>query len=111
MTKLKDAARAAIAVAVQDKIRIGTVGSIAEAATDAVTPLIDHATNNEPWYQSRVTWGAIAAIAVPLLGVVGVGSDIITAEELTVWGMAAGSAAGGVLTLYGRWRAKKPMGA
>lgn len=112
MTKLKDAARAALGQAIWNEYNAKSGPyTISEAAADAVTPLIDHATNSEPWYQSRVTWGAIAAIAVPLLGVVGVGSDIITAEELTVWGMAAGSAAGGVLTLYGRWRAKKPMGA
>lgn len=81
-----------------------------EDALRAVGPLLEHATNNEPWYQSRVTWGAIAAIVVPVLGAVGVGTDIISAEELTVWGMAVGSAAGGVLTLYGRWKAKRPIG-
>lgn len=82
----------------------------ADAVTQAVTPLVEHATNNEPWYQSRVTWGALAAIALPLMGVFGVGADIITAEELTLWGMAAGSAFGGVVTLWGRWKAKRPIG-
>lgn len=57
-----------------------------------------------------MTWGAIAAIVVPVLGALGVGADIVTADELTVWGMAAGSTVGGVVTLWGRWKARRPIG-
>jgi len=76
----------------------------------AITPVVEHLTNNEPWYRSRVTWGAVASIVLPLLGIAGVTSDVISSEEFVSLGLAVGSAAGGLLTLYGRWKARKPLG-
>ncbi|MCB5204997.1 hypothetical protein LH464_21255 [Neorhizobium sp. T786] len=75
-----------------------------------VAPVVAHATNSEPWYRSRVTWGAIASIVLPLLGAFGVSSDIIDADQFVALGLALGTAAGGVLSLYGRWKAKTPIG-
>lgn len=77
---------------------------------DAVAPIVAHTTNNEPWYQSRVTIGAIVSIAIPALGALGISSDVVDADQLTAILVAAGSLAGGALTLYGRWKAKKPLG-
>lgn len=86
------------------------VPTISNDVINAVAPIVAHATNTEPWYQSRVTWGAVASIALPLLGLAGVGSDVIDADTIVTLGLALGTVAGGVLTLYGRWKAKKPLG-
>lgn len=91
-------------------VRARDIPPVTAAVVAKVAPVVLHATNNEPWYQSRVTWGAIASIALPLLGAVGVSSDVIDADQFVALGLALGTAAGGVLTLYGRWKAKKPLG-
>lgn len=95
----------------ETKTEASDVPAIANKVLAAVEPVIAHATNSEPWYQSRVTWGAIASIALPLLGAFGVTTDVISADQFVALGLALGTAAGGVLTLYGRWVAKKPLGA
>lgn len=87
------------------------VAPAAKAVTDEVTAAVRHATNTEPWYQSRVTWGAIGAVALPILGILGVSSDVIEPDEFIALGMAAGTIFSGALTFYGRWRARKPIGA
>lgn len=73
-----------------------------------VAPVIEHLTNNEPWYQSRVTLGAIASIASGLAGIVG---WQIGAEDITTILVSVGPIVGGALALYGRWKARKPLGA
>lgn len=77
----------------------------------ALAPAVRHATNTEPWYQSRVTWGAIVSTAVPILALLGVATDAIDKDTAVSVGVALGTAIGGALTLYGRWRATKPIGA
>lgn len=84
--------------------------AVAKAIAAEVIPGVLHATNNEHWYQSKVTWGALGAILLPLLGLIGVTSDIISLDEFVLGGMALGSAVSGALTLYGRWKARKPIG-
>lgn len=86
------------------------VATVTQTVLTELKPVIEHVTNNEPWYQSRVTWGALAAIALPLLGAFGVSTDVIDSDQFVALGLAVGTAAGGVLTLYGRWKAKKPIG-
>lgn len=89
-----------------------TFHSIATDVLNEVAPVIVHATNNEPWYQSRVTWGviiaAIGTMAKPLIGELPIDAsqttDIVNALA------TAGQAVGFALTLYGRWKAKKPIG-
>lgn len=90
--------------------------SLAPAVTAAVAaevaPVLINATNSEPWYQSRVTWGVILAaagtLAKPFIG------DLPIDESQTADIVAAlatlGQVVGFVLTLYGRWKAKKPIG-
>lgn len=80
----------------------------AEIASD---PVVQHVTNTEPWYQSRVTIGAIVSIVIPLLGLIGISTDVIDADMLTRVLTAAGVVIGGLFTLYGRWVARKPLGA
>lgn len=82
---------------------------VAVAVTNEVAPILVHATNTEPWYASRVTIGA-------LLG--GVGAlytlilDFYTPPPPTTEILLAQLTVivGSVTTLYGRWRAIKPLG-
>lgn len=85
------------------------VPQVATSVTKEVTAAVEHATNNEPWYQSRVTWGAVISIALPVLGTLGVATDTINPDELVALCVAGGTVVGGLLTLYGRWAARKPL--
>jgi hypothetical protein len=64
----------------------------------------------KPWYQSKTVWGALIAIAAPLLGraglEVGGAEQAEIAEALTT---LAGTV-GGLLALYGRLTATKGVG-
>lgn len=82
-----------------------------------VQPIIDHLTNQEPWYQSRVTWGAILAGVAGLANLAGYSFSIedqqywvdTTMQAVTlITGIA--SLLGGAYAWYGRWRAQKPIG-
>lgn len=111
--QIRNTVGAAVARSARDpklSIDAGDITPVTEAVVQRVAPVILHATNNEPWYKSRVTWGAIGAIALPLLGAFGVGTDVIDADQFVAIGLALGTAASGVLTLYGRWKARKPIG-
>lgn len=74
------------------------------------TPELQHLANEEPWYRSRVTWGAIISTAIPILGAVGIATDWIDPDEAAALGVALGTAIGGAVTLYGRWKARRPIG-
>ncbi len=93
-----------------------TITDAPQVASKVLTelgPVIVNATNAEPWYQSRVTWGviiaAVATIVKPFIGELPLDeqqtADIVAALA------TAGQAVGFALTLYGRWKAKKPIGA
>lgn len=85
--------------------------SAAVAAEAARDPAIQHATNAEPWYTSRVTWGAIIAALSPLIGLL-LGHTVTAADQLAIveFGTAAGSLIGACMALYGRWVARVPIG-
>ncbi len=98
---------------------INEATAIAEQAADIarVNPTVQNiaaqvvnATNNEPWYQSRVTWGALVAGAAGVAGLFGVtigdGERTVLVEGIT----AALSVVGAVTAIYGRWVARKPIG-
>ena len=84
-------------------------GSLADAL--AADPALAHAVNAEPWYRSRVTWGAIVAALAPLAGLVA-GHELSPDERsmLIDLATAAGTLAGAGLALYGRWAARVPIG-
>ncbi len=63
-TKTILAVSAAVAAAVA-RPEVPADAKAVPAIVEAVTPLVENATNNEPWYQSRVTIGAIVSIAIP----------------------------------------------
>jgi hypothetical protein len=81
---------------------------------DGVASVIAHVTNNEPWYQSRVTLGSLAVLVAMAAGLLGYSIEpetqgkvidaIIQVSPLVV------AAAGSAFSLYGRWAAKKPLG-
>ncbi len=82
---------------------------VRDAVAQEVAPVIEHLTNNEPWYQSRVSWGALFAI---LGGIATIGTAAANGEtNMEVYTTAGMSILGGVTTLYGRWAARKPIGA
>ncbi len=83
----------------------------AVAAAIAADPALRHAVNGEPWYRSRVTWGAIIAGLAPVLGLLA-GHELGEDERslLVDIAMAAASLAGALIALYGRWMARVPLG-
>ncbi|KAB0269082.1 hypothetical protein [Microvirga brassicacearum] len=85
---------------------------IKKEVAEAIAPAIEHLTNNEPWYQSRVTWGAIIAAASPMVAPL-IGRVFSPEEQMLATAVMTGigSAFGAGTVLYGRWKAKKPIGA
>jgi hypothetical protein len=75
-------------------------------------PAVQHATNSEPWYASRVTWGAMIAALAPIAGLV-LGQTVTADDQasLVEIATAAGTLLGAGIALYGRWVAKAPIGA
>jgi hypothetical protein len=86
------------------------VAPAAKAVTDNVTAAVQHATNTEPWYQSRVTWGAIIAVGGGLAGIAGYSVDVDDQAQIVNGIVGLTTAVGGLIAWYGRWRAKKPIG-
>jgi hypothetical protein len=101
----KDAPRVAQAAIVETVQQVRNHPQIQEMAAR-----IEHVTNNEPWYQSRVTWGAIVGIGTGLLGALGMSLDSADQAQLIQAGVGAGAVISGLITLYGRWAARKPLG-
>ncbi len=77
-------------------------------AAEKLAPILVNNNNQEPWYKSRVTWGAIASV---LTGVGTLTTMVVNRDFSpdTAY-IALGSIGGGVLTLYGRWMARTPLG-
>lgn len=83
---------------------------IADKVAEAVAPVLINKANAEPWYQSRVTWGALGSIATGLLALSGIMLTPEDTAQIVVIGTSAGALVSGVITLYGRWKARKPIG-
>lgn len=83
---------------------------VADVIVHNAAATISNQVNDEPWYKSRVTWGAIVTVTTGLLGALGVATDWMDTQELTQFGLTIGTVVGGAITLYGRWKAKKPIG-
>ena len=77
----------------------------------AADPSMQHITNTEPWYQSRVTIGALISALALALGAAGVSLAPEDRELLVAVGLGLGGLVGPLTTLYGRWRARRPIGA
>lgn len=87
--------------------------SAVPAIVNALGPIIDqivHSTNSEPFYQSRVFWGAILGLLATVLGVFGVAfPSELQGTVLTII-MSALPLVGGLFALYGRFMSRKPIG-
>lgn len=70
-------------------------------------PEIQHATNTEPWYQSRVTLGAIITAISVATGASLSEADVNAYAQLAVF--IVGPLVGTAVSLYGRWVATKPL--
>ncbi len=85
------------------------VPEITAAVAKEVNSIVVNATNNEPWFQSRVTLGAIVTLVGGVYQLVLDFTDgtMPTADSLTA---QLGIIAGAAVVLYGRWVARKPIG-
>lgn len=85
------------------------VGQVTDKVVAAVAPVMVNATNNEPWYKSRIYWGLIAAgagIVTSRFGFVLSGEDL---QTLLDSGSDLITTVGLLYALYGRVvGAKKP---
>lgn len=88
----------------------GAVSPIVDAVTSRIVPEIISATNNEPWYRSRVTLGALLAAIAGVLGLFGYAFPLEAQGKVIDFILALGPLIGAALTLYGRWAAKRPIG-
>ena len=86
------------------------VPAAAEVVTRHILPTLEHLNNGESWYRSRVTWGAVISAVAPLLPLLGMGADWFDPTLGAALLAATGSAVGAACTLYGRWRATRPIG-
>jgi hypothetical protein len=117
MNDVTKTAITALAPVVKDAIenvtaRRGVVVS-ADAATQVtreVAAVVVNQANQEPWYQSRVTWGAIIAVAGGLAGIGGYSIGAEDQAQIVNGIVGVTTAVGGLLAWYGRWRARKPIG-
>ncbi|MDW9726292.1 hypothetical protein GOB91_29020 [Sinorhizobium meliloti] len=87
-----------------------SAGPIIDAVTHKISSEIMHATNNEPWWQSRVTLGAILAAAAGVLGLFGFAFPAEVQGKVIELIIALGPVIGGAIALYGRWVSRKPIG-
>lgn len=87
----------------------GVENAVEKAVEKEIGPRINHLTNNEPWYRSNVTWGAIGAIlggTATLITHLSLGTPL----SWEAYGPPILAIFGGVQALYGRWIARKPIG-
>lgn len=75
-----------------------------------VAAVVINKTNAEPWYQSRVTWGAIIAVVGGLAGIGGYSIGADDQAQIVNGIVGVTTAIGGLLAWYGRWKAQKPIG-
>ncbi|OLP56838.1 hypothetical protein BJF92_12260 [Rhizobium rhizosphaerae] len=85
-------------------------GPIIAAVTQTVLPDVLHATNNEPWYRSRVVLGSLMTILAAILALFGVGFDLEMQSKLIDLILAAAPILGAGYALYGRLKARRPIG-
>src|SRR5262245_47786917 len=111
-TDIKSKIETAVTSAVSDpKVRaqVSAIPSILAA----IEPVVDqflHSTNNEPWYRSRVTWGTIITFLGAVLMLFNIDFSADLQKQVLDLVMAAVPIVGGLVTLYGRWRATVPIG-
>lgn len=87
------------------------VASISATVKKEVAPVVENATNQEPWYKSRVIIGTVISMVFMGAGVVGYQSDLVQPGEITDMIMDGVALLGAAYALYGRLVAGlKPIG-
>lgn len=89
---------------------MGDAAQITKDVSKEVAAVVVNQTNSEPWYQSTVTWTALASLIIAVYAFVyAVNKDgLPTPEVFSVHVLAIIAPLG---TLYGRWVQRKPIGA
>lgn len=90
---------------------VSAIEPITDAVLEEMQPRLDHLTSQEPWYRSRVAIGAILIIATRLLAHFGYKIPEELHGAILDLLIAFGPYAGAALALWGRYGAKKPLGA
>lgn len=115
MSKAETVIKAALGSAVREAINQSSVEAapfeaeaIVREAVKEAAPVIAHATNNEPWFQSRVIIGNVVAIMLAVTGVVGLLRAGVT--DVEVYTVPVGAILANGFSLYGRLIATKPLG-
>jgi len=101
--------KTAVASDTTDATRKDTM-EITNAVVDEIGPVVAHVTNTEPWYQSRVTLGAILTAVAGVVGIFGYAFPAEVQGKVIEATIALAPLVGAAITLYGRWVAKKPLG-
>ena len=65
----------------------------------------------KPWWASKGVWGGIVAVAAGAAGLFGFNLDASFQGDLTNWVVAVAGVLGGGLSLLGRIKASKAIGA
>lgn len=116
MTNLKNAVAAAVITGVSSAVANPATAATGEdrevitrAVLNQVEPIIMNATNQEPFYQSKVTIGAVVTL---IAATYGLGLDFTDGIPPSVDSLSAqlGTIAGAVTVLYGRWISNRPIG-
>lgn len=88
---------------------IGDAAQIATDVTNEVAAVVVNQANLEPWYQSRVTLGALITL---VSGTYALGLDCFDGSPPSPDSLTAqlGAIVGAATVLYGRWFARRPLG-
>jgi hypothetical protein len=82
---------------------------VVKEAEKEIEARVEHVTNTEPAYQSRVTIGSVLAIVSAAVSIL----QMLTDNRINSWedySPHIGVVAGAAFALYGRWVAQKPLG-
>lgn len=116
MTELKNAVTSAVVAGVLKAIKNPDTSAamrdrpaITDAVLDQVVPIVVNATNAEPWYQSKVTIGAVLTLVTAGYAL---GLDFAdgTPPDVNSFSAQMGTIAGALVVLWGRWLPGKPLG-
>lgn len=114
--QVTDAIRPTIASAVARAVNssvgldIGDASKIADDVSKEVAKAVVNQANLEPWYASTVTIGASITL---ITGSYALGYDFLdgTIPTPTEFATSAAPVIGSLITIWGRWFQKKPIGA
>lgn len=93
-----------------EKIAPAVSAKVEAAVNKEVAAVVEHATNSEPWYRSRVLIGLFISLLLKGAAALGWATDTIDPDSVTTAVLALGSAVGDLLALYGRTVATKAIG-